>query len=84
MQIKEGLGWKAGYNDAKNVYGAEVVFQGSWDLYEISAVSRRSRWSPLLMMTISTFSLILPAREAISAISIKQVPFLRILQYELF
>ena len=37
MQIKEGLGWKAGYNDVKNVYGAEVVFQGSWDCYEISA-----------------------------------------------
>ena len=37
MQIKEGLGWKAGYNDVKNLYGAEVMFQGSWDLYEISA-----------------------------------------------
>ena len=37
MQIKEGSGWKAGYNDSKNVYGAEVIFQGSWDYYEISA-----------------------------------------------
>ena len=37
MQLKEGIGWKAGYNDVKNVYGAEVVFQGSWDYYEISA-----------------------------------------------
>ena len=37
MQIKEGTGWKAGYNDEKGVYGAEVIFQGSWDYYEISA-----------------------------------------------
>ncbi len=37
MQIKEGLGWKAGYNEKKDVYGAEVVFQGSCDCYEISA-----------------------------------------------
>ena len=36
MQMKEGMGWKACYNDKKGVYGAEVVFQGSWDLYEIS------------------------------------------------
>ncbi len=36
MQIKEGSGWKAGYNEKKNVYGAELIFQGSWDLYEIS------------------------------------------------
>ena len=37
MQIKEGMGWKACYNEEKGVYGAELVFQGSWDLYEISA-----------------------------------------------
>ena len=37
MQFKEGLGWKAAYNEEKNLYGAEVVFQGSWDLFEISA-----------------------------------------------
>ena len=37
MQIKEGIGWKAGYNSEKGVYGGEVIFQGSWDLYEISA-----------------------------------------------
>ncbi len=37
MIIKEGIGWKACYNEEKNVYGAEVIFQGSWDLYEISA-----------------------------------------------
>ena len=36
MQMKEGTGWKACYNDKKGVYGAEIVFQGSWDLYEIS------------------------------------------------
>jgi hypothetical protein len=35
--LKEGQGWKAAYNEAKGVYGAEVVFQGSWELYEISA-----------------------------------------------
>jgi hypothetical protein len=37
MQMKEGTGWKACYNEKKGVYGAEVMFQGSWDLYEISA-----------------------------------------------
>ena len=37
MKIKEGTGWKAGYNEEKNVYGAEIIFRGSWDLYEISA-----------------------------------------------
>jgi hypothetical protein len=37
MKLKEGLGWKAAYNEEKNLYGAEVIFQGSWDLFEISA-----------------------------------------------
>ena len=37
MKFKEGLGWKAAYNEEKNLYGAEIVFQGSWDLFEISA-----------------------------------------------
>ena len=37
MKIKEGTGWKACYNEEKGVYGAEVMFQGSWSLYEITA-----------------------------------------------
>ena len=37
MHVKEGMGWKACYNEEKGVYGAEVVFQGSWELYEITA-----------------------------------------------
>ena len=37
MQIKEGMSWKACYNEKNNVYGAEIVFQGSRDLYEIPA-----------------------------------------------
>ncbi|MBR7091963.1 MAG: hypothetical protein IKI50_02120 [Clostridia bacterium] len=37
MKIKEGTGWKAAYNEEKGLYGAEVIFQGSWELYEISA-----------------------------------------------
>lgn len=37
MKMKEGLGWKACYNEKENKYGAEVMFQGSWDLYEITA-----------------------------------------------
>ena len=36
MKMKEGTGWKACYNEEKGVYGAEVMFQGSWNLYEIS------------------------------------------------
>jgi hypothetical protein len=42
MQIKEGSGWKAGYNAEKNKYGAEVIFQGSWDCYEIPASTYNS------------------------------------------
>ena len=34
--MKEGIGWKACYNEQKGVYGAEIMFQGSWNLYEIS------------------------------------------------
>ncbi len=37
MKLKEGVGWKACFNEEKGVYGAEVIFRGSWDLYEISA-----------------------------------------------
>ncbi len=37
IRMKEGLGWKACYQEEKGIGGAEVVFQGSWDLYEISA-----------------------------------------------
>ena len=37
MQLKEGSGWKAAYNEEKDVYGAELMYQGSWDMYEISA-----------------------------------------------
>jgi len=37
MNIKEGGSWKAGYNESKNLYGAEIIFQGDWDYYEISA-----------------------------------------------
>ena len=36
MKMKEGLGWKACYNEEKGLYGAEVVFQGSWELFEIT------------------------------------------------
>lgn len=36
MQIKQGGSWKAAYNGAKGVYGAQIVFQGSRDMYEIS------------------------------------------------
>ena len=36
MKMIEGLGWKACYNEENGKYGAEVVFQGSWDLYEIT------------------------------------------------
>lgn len=36
MKIKEGLGWKAAYNEEKNICGAEVMDQGSWDCYEIT------------------------------------------------
>ncbi len=37
MKIKEGMGWKACYNDEKGVYGAETFGQGCCNRYEISA-----------------------------------------------
>ena len=37
MQVKEGMGWKACYREDRNTYGAEVLFQGSCDLYEINS-----------------------------------------------
>ena len=37
MKIKEGTGWKACFNEENGKYGAEIMFQGSWDLYEITA-----------------------------------------------
>ncbi len=37
MKLKEGIGWKAAYNEEKGLYGAEAVFQGSWELFEITA-----------------------------------------------
>ena len=36
MKMIEGLGWKAGYNEEKGLYGGEVMNQGSYDLYDIS------------------------------------------------
>ena len=29
MKMKEGLGWKACYNEEKGVYDAEIIFQES-------------------------------------------------------
>ena len=58
MKMKEGTGWKACYNEEKGVYGAEVMFQGSWNLYEItgsvfSSLSKNmdSREAERLIMT---------------------------------
>ena len=36
MEMKNGTGWKACRNEAEGICGAEVVLQGSWELYEIS------------------------------------------------
>ncbi len=35
IRMKEGLGWKACYQEEKGIGGAEVVFQGSWDLRDL-------------------------------------------------
>ncbi len=35
--MKKGMSWKAGYNEQTGKYGAEIIFRGSWDLYEITA-----------------------------------------------
>ena len=37
MEYKEGASWKACHNEEKGVFGAEVLFQGSWELFEITA-----------------------------------------------
>ena len=37
LQFKKGLGWKACYDDEKNLYTAKTSWRGDFDLYEISA-----------------------------------------------
>ncbi len=37
MKYKEGIRWKAAYDEKTGKGGAEVVFQGSWELFEINA-----------------------------------------------
>lgn len=37
MQFKEGLGWKACYDDERNLYTAKTSWRGDYHLYEINA-----------------------------------------------
>ena len=36
MQFKEGLGWKACYDDERNLYTAKTSWRGDYHLYEIN------------------------------------------------
>ena len=35
MQFKEGIGWKACYDDERNLYTVKTSWRGDYDLYEI-------------------------------------------------
>lgn len=37
LHFKKGLGWKACYDDEKNLYTAKTSWRGDFDLYEIDA-----------------------------------------------
>ena len=37
LHFKSGLGWKACYDDEKNLYTAKTSWRGDFDLYEINA-----------------------------------------------
>lgn len=36
MQFKEGIGWKACYDDERNLYTVKTSWRGDYDLYEIN------------------------------------------------
>ena len=36
MQFKKGLGWKACYDEERNLYTAKTSWRGDYDLYEIN------------------------------------------------
>ena len=36
MEFKEGLGWKACYDEERNLYTAKRSWRGSYHLYEIN------------------------------------------------
>jgi len=35
LHFKEGIGWKACYDDERNLYTAKTSWRGDFDLYEI-------------------------------------------------
>ena len=37
FHFKQGLGWKACYDDENNIYTAKTSWRGTFDLYEINA-----------------------------------------------
>ena len=37
MQFKKGLGWKACYDDERNLYTAQTSWRGDYHLYQINA-----------------------------------------------
>ena len=37
MQFKNGLGWKACYDEGRNLYTAQTSWRGDYHLYEINA-----------------------------------------------
>ena len=43
MQFKKGLGWKACYDEERNLYTAKTSWRGDYDLYEINA----EKWDQL-------------------------------------
>lgn len=46
MQFKSGSGWKACYDEERNLYTAETWCRGDYDLYEIDAETFRQIGTP--------------------------------------
>ena len=51
MQFKEGIGWKACYDDERNLYTVKTSWRGDYDLYEINEEIYSQLGKPAQMQT---------------------------------
>ena len=50
LHFKKGLGWKACYDDEKNLYTAKTSWRGDFHLYEINAENTISSVSQMWIL----------------------------------
>ena len=67
MQFKKGLGWKACYDEERNLYTAQTSWRGDYHLYEIN----EEIWDQLGEPDVDADELIHSGRPSITA---KTVP----------